>query len=69
MLDVYFRPLKDNRTMNINIINEICVMIINYHLFLLTDFTDIEVKASIGNSVIYVTSSAIVVNFALIIFP
>ena len=44
-------------------------MIINYHLFLLTDFTDIAVKADIGNSVIYTTSGSIIFNFGLIVVP
>jgi hypothetical protein len=69
MLEVYFRPLKDRRTQNINIFNEITVMFICYHLFLLTDFTDISVKGYVGNSVIYITEANIAVNFALILIP
>ena len=44
-------------------------MIINYHLFLLTDFTDIAVKADIGNSVIFTTLGSIIFNFGLIVIP
>lgn len=69
MLEVYFRPIKDNRTQDISIFNEITIMFIIYHLFLLTDFTDISVKGYIGNSVIYITEANIVINLGLIFIP
>lgn len=62
-------PLKDQRAQKISVFNEITTLVINYHLFCMTEFTDISVRSYVGNSIIYVTCANIGFNFSVILIP
>jgi hypothetical protein len=44
-------------------------MVINYHLFLLTDFTSTDIQTLTGNSVIYFTCGNVALNIVTIFGP
>jgi hypothetical protein len=62
-------PYSDRSANQIELFNETCVILINYHLICFTDFVlDLEKKDQVGYSLIAVTIFYIVVNLSLISF-
>lgn len=69
MFEFYWMPRKDRKSQMITIVNELTVMAINYHLFLLTDFTSTDIQTLTGNSVIYFTCGNVTFNIVAIFGP
>ena len=60
------RPFKNNEMNNLQIFNESCIMLANYHMLLFTDYiSDIYMKFDIGWSLIAVTLFMILANLIL----
>jgi hypothetical protein len=49
----YFRVYDSKREQDIHIINEIVLLIVNYHLYCFTSWLDIKNQSLVGNSIIY----------------
>lgn len=50
---VYFRVFDSKREQDIHIINELVLMVVNYHLFCFTSWIGIKEQSVVGNSIIY----------------
>lgn len=48
------------------LINELVIVLVNYHLFLFTGYVDINQQALVGNSAIFVVTGTIGMNFLVI---
>lgn len=69
MLEVYVMPLKNRNAQYVSIFNELTTMVVNYHLFCMTNFTDVGVRSYVGNSIIFTTCANIVINIIIITVP
>ena len=63
-----YKPFERLATQRLEIFNELSILSINYHLFLLTDFNaDFDLQYNVGWSILLVTAINIVVNMSYII--
>ena len=71
MLIFYFliQPFKEKAINRLEIFNEICIITINYHLFLLTDFvSDPSIQYNVGWSILLITVINISINMGYMMF-
>jgi hypothetical protein len=62
------QPFELKHVNMLEIFNEICILIVSFHLFLFTNFVDnAKTQSNIGWSLILFTVANIVVNMAIII--
>lgn len=65
----YFTPFKGTFYNVLEIFNEVCIVIIGYHLFGFTDFVpDLRIQYKIGYSAICITSTNILVNLIILLY-
>ena len=62
---LYFTPFKDKVQQILASFNAVCFLLLNYHLFLFTKYTDASMLPQVANSVIYFFWFCIGVNFSL----
>ena len=67
MLIMYLKPYQDFKTQLVHEIQELVTMGITYHLFLFTDFVDVERRAEIANSVIMIVYAQSAFFFLLLV--
>jgi hypothetical protein len=64
----YVTPFNEPVINKLEIFNEVCILIICYHLFLLTDFIDNpETQYNVGWSLIFMTALNILMNLIIIV--
>jgi len=51
---LHFKPYVDEKVYRNKIISEVTILLVGYHMPYFSDFTSVEEKAEIGNSVIYI---------------
>ncbi len=63
MYAIRFRPFENEALNRMEIFNEICILLVSYHLFLLTGFNeDYDCQYEVGWSLLGITSTNILVN-------
>jgi hypothetical protein len=67
MLIMYLKPYQDFKTQLTHEIQELVTMGITYHLFLFTDFVDVERRVEIANSVIIIVYAQSAFFFLLLV--
>ena len=65
----YFKPFYTKNQNLLEIGNEICILLVSYHLFLFTDFiNDPQFEYNIGWSIIALTTLNIIINSLIVVF-
>jgi len=59
------KPTLSKQQQRLICLNEVIIMMNNYHLFCFTWFTDINIQYSIGASITYIILAIIAINFAV----
>ncbi len=64
----YVPPFKKNIANHLEIMNEVLLLLTNYHLMMFTDFlSDSMIKEDVGMSLVVVTIFGVVLNLSIII--
>ena len=66
MFFAWHMPNQSKKDNYLQLMNEITVMFVNYHLFYFTRFVGVESQVYVGNSVILVVMGIISINFLVI---
>lgn len=59
------RPTTSTKDRRLIELNEVFIMITNYHLMCFTDFTNVEIQFALGTSLIYFVMLLMMVNFTV----
>ena len=63
----YIPPFIERIMNTMELINEVFVLILTYHLYTFTDFTpDVQTREEVGKSLIAITILSIVTNFGVV---
>ena len=65
----YFKVFDSKREQNIHMINEIVLLIVNYHLYCFTSWLDISNQSLVGNSIIYFTLGQTLCFMSAALYP
>ena len=66
---IYVKPLDEPLKNKLEILNEICILAMSYHLFLFTDFVDSnQLSFLLGWILMGITGINILVNLSIILF-
>lgn len=66
MFFAWHMPNQSKKDNYLQLMNEVTVMFVNYHLFCFTRFVGVETQVYVGNSVILVVMGIISINFLVI---
>ena len=65
----YYKPFEEKYMNNLEIFNELCIVIVSYHLYLFTNYIgDPLLQYNIGWSIVGTTIGNILVNMGVIFF-
>jgi len=61
----YIPPFQSLMSNQLEIFNEVCVLITNYHSMMFTDFlSDVDMREKVGTSLVYFTGLGVLINLA-----
>lgn len=65
MFVLFFTPFASATEQTRQVLNELTVLVVNYHLICFTDFVSVEMQIHVGNSLIYVIVVNMLANLLL----